>query len=192
MVWRLNLCLKTLPLICNGDLINSRGRRSHAFLSPFLLNFGVIWPHFLLKPAALEWAFDPLQAYTHIVGWIFTAGKWVIVHTMPSMTFFGEPKPFHEVRPPKTWYTLHKLSFDIFWQYFENVRKSCFTRLNCQFKLCLDLPARLTRCQKWKPRSPLDSLQCHESSGGLKILKWASVCKHIFRGKSIAQFCMKV
>ena len=80
----------------------------------FLADFGTVRPPFPVKPLILEWAFDPLQNYTPLVGRIITVEKSVTIHIVPSTAFFSESEKFREVRPPKAWCTFHKLSFDIY------------------------------------------------------------------------------
>ena len=79
----------------------------------------------------------------------------------------------------------------IYWICFEDVQKTCFTRLNCQFECCLDLRVRLTRGRNWKSRPPLDSFWQHEHSGGLKFSKQASVTKRIFWESLLHRFTWK-
>ena len=74
----------------------------------------------------------------------------------------------------------------------KKIWKSRFTIPNCQIKVCLDLHAGLIRGQNWKPRPPTNLFQRHESSGSLRILKWARVRKCVFWGKLVAPFCVKV
>ena len=158
------------------------GRRRSRLPSPFSPNFGVVRPYFLVKPPILEQAFDPLQVYTHLDKRILNVEKWITIHTVPFTDFFGEPGHFREVRHPKVWCTLHKLSFDIYIGYVLRMFRNH----------CLDLCARLIEGRNWKLIPPLDSFQCHKPSGRLGISKWTSVRKHIFWGKLVARFCVKI
>ena len=104
--------------------------------------------------------------------------------------FFQWTKEVSWGETPKSFmYSSNAFIWNIYWLCFWKTR---FTRSNYQFERCINLRVGLTRGLNWKLRPPRNSFRCHKPSGGLKILKWASVRKCIFRGKLVAPFCVKI
>ena len=83
---------------------------------------------------------------------------------------------------------VHFISFDLIYILlcFVKFWKYALRDQNWYFNYCLDLRAETTEAWNWNLRPPTDSFQHHESHGGLRILKRASIRKLVFRGE---QFC---
>ena len=62
---------------------------SHCLSSPFFVNFGAVWPVFMVKSVSFEPVFNDLQNSAPLARWIIVVRKWVTIPIMPSMTFFG-------------------------------------------------------------------------------------------------------
>ena len=85
---------------------------------------------------------------------------------------------------PSIWY--------IYCLCFVNVWKHALRDQNCYFNCYLDLRAGITGDRNQKVNMSMDLFRCHESHGGLRILKWASVRKLFFEVSNLAPFCMKI
>ena len=131
--------------------------------------------------------FNAFQNHTPLTGRTAAVGKWVYIPIIPSTRAVSWSET-----PQIVTYSPRAFIWYIYWLCFEEVSEITCYNVELSNWVCLDLRAGPTEAQNQKLRLPPNSFQYHESSSSLKILKRASIIKHIFWGKLVALFYVKI